>query len=498
MRVFLGSLIATLALSGVAGAQPITITSIGGFFPAVAPFSTVLIEGTGFQPATTAISVLILPDAGAFNFCAPPFLPDSGPSPDVLPIAVPVYEATSTTLKIVVPPVVDAATGELTTAQVTWHVVQVSEDTVWTSQRVSESDGAPCIERVPLVPPEVPAGAVTRAFLNLGLDALSDTLNGGSLRASLTPTLTATLTALKTEQEALVSQVTRIVNDPDGRIPVATVDELPFVLDAETLATTDRLIVAHLEHLVAELETHSFARYGGTVCRAQADVTVDIQSGACKNLESTQHLPRQTREEIKAKAKGRVGQLLTTLGNWRGTKLGSLTTDAGAALATADEYIKAQQLLLAGQVAYLSVYAALSTVPEVPKPLTSIFATILTTALFEGTPVTAVTKKAADVQASVGALATDPSPSPQGGVILTAETPPDASQGDDDDVFDPVVGNYRLIGPPPSPPTVTERLLKVLGKAEERLAATLLLPSRDLTTYNGVYEGNFFGTHAGK
>ena len=248
-----------------------------------------------------------------------------------------------------------------------------------------------------------------------------------------------------------MSQVARIVDDPDGQIPVATADELAFVLDAETLATTDRLIVAHLEHLVAELETHSFARYGGTLCRAQADVTVEIQSGACKNLESTQDLPRQTREQVIEKAKARTGQLLSTLGNGIGTKLGSLKTDAGAALTAADAYTKAQQLLLAGQVAYTAVYARLSTVPPIPIPLTSILETMLTRALFEGTPVSAVTKKAADAQTSIGALATEPDPSPQGGVITTAETPPDASQDDDDTLFDPVVENYRLLLPlPPS------------------------------------------------
>ena len=68
MRVLLGSLVATLTLSGLAGAQPVTITS---FDPTeAAPFSTLTITGSGFEPSTNAISVLILPNAGASNACS--------------------------------------------------------------------------------------------------------------------------------------------------------------------------------------------------------------------------------------------------------------------------------------------------------------------------------------------------------------------------------------------------------------------------------------------
>ena len=97
------------------------------------------------------------------------------------------YEATSTTLKIAVPPLLNPANGKLAAAAVKVQVVQASKTFLSTSSRVTGL----CISQISLVPRQVPAGAVTRAYLNFGLDALSDTLTANALPSSLKPALRA-------------------------------------------------------------------------------------------------------------------------------------------------------------------------------------------------------------------------------------------------------------------------------------------------------------------
>ena len=157
------------------------------------------------------------------------------------------------------------------------------------------------------------------------------------------------------------------------------------------LATTDRLIVAHLEQLVAKLEAQSFARFKGTTCRPQKDVTDHIFSLGCKNKESTEELVRQTLEEQAAQGRLRIGEFLNSAAAW----VGSLTSDTTSALESIDSFIRAQQLLLAAQGSYIMIYATLSTAPGMSKPLASTLSQILTRALFEGKPVNSMTKKAA-------------------------------------------------------------------------------------------------------
>ncbi len=223
MRVSLWFLIVMLTVGGSASAQPVTITALDA--SQAAPYSTLEITGTGFSPSNSAISVLILSNAGATSTCSSP---RGAKSPTIVPIAVPAFAATSTTLTIVVPPVMNVANGAFTASAVKVQVVQVSKTTVNSSTIASGL----CVSNMPQVPAKVPAGAVTRGYLNIGLNVLTDTINGAK------SSFRSKLTTLRNQQQTLEGQVDAIVENPRGsvRFTLTTKDGNPFILDSEMLA----------------------------------------------------------------------------------------------------------------------------------------------------------------------------------------------------------------------------------------------------------------------
>jgi hypothetical protein len=476
MRVFLGTLLATLTLSNLAGAQLIDISSLER--AKAEPFSTLVITGSGFLPATSAISALILPNAGATNACSSPA---GGTSPGVIPVAVPVYAATSTTLKIIVPPLLNVANGQFTTAAVQVQVVQVSATSLSSSQRVTDL----CISQMPQVPRQVPAGAVTRAYLNMGLNALSDVLNRNLMPLSLK----AKLRAFEQQQKTLATQVGRIVNNSNDRIPIATKDELPFVLDAEILATADRLIVAQLEQFFSVLQAQSsgFTRASRVLakanCKSQPNLTDHIFDLLCVNDVRREQLAAKTPEEQAEQGMQRTAHYERALAGWW-AQLNSARAPAVDALAAK---INAEQLLFVGQVPYFAAIAVLNQVPPLSKPLDDTLSTIIQSALFHGRPVGSATHGAIAALKGILKLSRKRGSSPQGGIVTSAPT---------SNLLGTPQAVYRFQNTGSSDSTLPIKLSVWPGQATVTIADATI-SSDGVRRFDGTYEGNFNGTLSG-
>jgi hypothetical protein len=201
---------------------------------AVRPFDRLVITGSGFLPATAAISVLFVPKQRG------------------VPMVIPVHSATATQVEVIVPSFLDPATGDFGFGQADVQVVQVTSSQVMTSNVLSGLDVAP----VPTLPGSLAIGRVTREFMKLSIDALAAA--SGS-----------TFESLKSEQTALLAQIDAVVAKPGSSASVPTVDGTSFSLTTPMLKASDRLIAAYL----TSIAPYTRAQRLGDGAHALADLT---------------------------------------------------------------------------------------------------------------------------------------------------------------------------------------------------------------------------------
>jgi hypothetical protein len=209
----------------------LTITSMDR--GSVRPFDRLVISGTGFLPATAAISVSFVPKQHG------------------VPIVIPAFRATATQVEVIVPAFLDPATGDFGFGQADVQVVQVTADRVMSSNALSALDVAP----VPVLPESVGAGKMTKAFMQLSLEFLAGA-NG------------AAFAAFKNEQTALLAHIDAVVANPGVEVSLKTIDASPFFLTGPMLKASDRLIAAYLASIEPFVRPR---RIGGDRAQALAE-----------------------------------------------------------------------------------------------------------------------------------------------------------------------------------------------------------------------------------
>jgi hypothetical protein len=213
-------------------AAGISITSMDR--ASVRPFDRLVITGSGFLPATAAISVLFMPKQRGG------------------PIVIPVHSATATLVEVIVPTFLDPATGDFGFGQVEVQVVQVTAAQVVTSNVLGGLDVAP----VPTLPESAGTGRVTREFMKLSLDALA-----AARDSSFDP--------LKVELGVLLGNIDTVIAKPGSSVAIPTVDATPLSLTTPMLKASDRLIAAYL----TSIAPYTRAQRLGDGARTLADVT---------------------------------------------------------------------------------------------------------------------------------------------------------------------------------------------------------------------------------
>ena len=210
----------------------VTITNLSTL--SADPFSMLTIEGKGFAPATSAISVLLTPDSG------------SAPH-----LAVPAFAATESSVSILVPPVINSSSGEFSAASIKVQVVEVQGDVVATSNVLTGL----VITTPPALPANVPAGAITSAFLTVGMN-VSSTVQA---LAAGEPSLGRVSTDLGTynhNANTMLSKLNSFMTNGHQGVAAPTSNGKPFTLDANSVMLSDRLILAYISQ---------FAKHVGAV-----------------------------------------------------------------------------------------------------------------------------------------------------------------------------------------------------------------------------------------
>jgi uncharacterized protein (TIGR03437 family) len=205
----------------------IAISSLSG--NSVPPFGTLVINGSGFDPANAAISVLLTPTAG-------------GPS-----IAVPAAAATANSIQITVPPLLGATKG-LATGAASVQVIQLEGTTLSTSNVVTGLQ----ITALPAVPADAVPGEVTLAFLDETLNVDAAAIAAAQTDPDLTD-LAAALGAFDDGVNTLASAIQAIMNAPSQPITVTGADGVQITLDANTLALSDQLIWAYVSQFLIQV-----------------------------------------------------------------------------------------------------------------------------------------------------------------------------------------------------------------------------------------------------
>lgn len=190
------------------------------------PFEYLTLKGTGFRSSDAAISVI-------FRVAG------------LEPIIIPAIAVTSSSVEVVVPPLIDA-TGENVSGHATLQVLQVG---TWGYMITDTLDG---LDIGALPASELVAGSVTDAYLSAALTQINafEAAAPGDLPASFW----SALANLKADLSQLQLLVQSVMADPTATPPLpGTGAGAAPILDADTLRLADRLIMAMLLRLGEQL-----------------------------------------------------------------------------------------------------------------------------------------------------------------------------------------------------------------------------------------------------
>jgi len=196
-----------------------------------APASLLTISGSGFDPENSAISVLFTPEGSG------------------IPIAIPVFSASASSINVIVPSFLDQTSG-FSSGVMTVQVIQVTGSSLMTSNTI----GGLNVGSLPSIPTSNPAGAVTGAWVNSGLIVLQNIQTYAGSIPSYADLLSASNT-LDSDLNSSLQAIDSIKTDPAQTRNLATLDGSSFVLDALTLAASDRLVVAYLQQFLNYVQT---------------------------------------------------------------------------------------------------------------------------------------------------------------------------------------------------------------------------------------------------
>jgi dockerin type I repeat protein len=210
----------------------ISIASFNKF--SAAPFSSLIINGTGFDPENGAISVHFVP---------------LGTN---VPIVIPVFVASPTSLTVMVPPLFDGATGQFSSGPVDIQVIQAVGSTLMTSNVLSGLS----VMSLPSV--NLSVGGISQAYLTLALSQVQQvqTFAAGLANGA---DLLAAANAYADDLNSLLAAVNTIRNGSQQTVALPTANGTSFTLDALTLATLDQVITAMITQIMNQVQTGTFA-----------------------------------------------------------------------------------------------------------------------------------------------------------------------------------------------------------------------------------------------
>ena len=376
---------------------PASITGVDNWNPA--PFSTLTINGFGFDPAHSAISVLVTPTGGA------------------VPTVVPVSAATSTTLTITVPPLVDQASGGFTAGGVTLQVLQLNGSALATSNGF----GSVSISALPGVPSGVSPGALTLAFLEEGQSVLQ-TVQASASASTRLAGLGTSAGALSTDLTGLAAAIHQIMSGT-ASVAVPTANGAPFTIDGRVLAASDQLVLGYVTQFTAGLRSGGYS--AGTALSTASKLataacvanTGDAATDAliCQMTQYHQQLATTGASAVQLGAKIEMGAYLGLLGGWAADAF----VAAGAVTA---EVAQAAQLAWGVASSYVSAYATASQAPPLSESLQHVGADMLDRMALGGVGVLPAVLDAFGTYAEAAKLASGTSAAPQQGLILSAST----------------------------------------------------------------------------
>lgn len=212
------------------------------------------------QPLIQGLSAGNLQPGGVLTVTGAGFDPTASPSlrfthPSGYSVTVPTIAATSTSLSVPVPPLIDTASGEFSSGSVTIQVTQAE------GAQVSNSYTGLTLNALPSATNR-PAGTLTLAFLKQALAMAQQhktTLAGSSLNNAQT---VAALDRQLSVLPALISAVEQVMTSPTSAPAWGTIHGRTLTLDSQALRNSDRLL---LSMLVAQAQAGGFAGSGCAV-----------------------------------------------------------------------------------------------------------------------------------------------------------------------------------------------------------------------------------------
>jgi hypothetical protein len=364
----------------------------------VVPASLLTISGSGFDPENSAISVLFTPEGSG------------------IPIAIPVFSASANSINVIVPSFLDSTSG-FSSGVMTVQAIQVSGSSLLTSNTIGGLNVGP----LPSIPTSNPAGAVTGAWINSGLIVLQNI----QTYAGSTPTYADLLSASNTLGSDLISSlqaIDLIKTDPALTRNLATLDGSAFVLDAATLAASDRLVVAYLQQFLDFVQTPPDVSPKSLVqpeAKLAAGCVTDLDTVTgnmiCDGRTYNQQFAQVGSAVLPPAAAFVYGQWLSLTGSYAAA--GFLA--AGVSKAA----VNAFQLVWAGSGPYVSALAAGGPAPTLKAPATEVAMTLIDRVLNGAGTMLSGVFFAADLFSTANQVSSAPMGSaPTGGLIVSDPT----------------------------------------------------------------------------
>lgn len=460
------SMLAFAALLWAARADAQTALSIASVSPStVATFGALTVSGAGFDPAAGAISVIVAPRGG-------------------VAAVVPVHVADALSVRIFMPPLVEAATSGLFDVPVVADIqaVQVTSDSVSTSNVL----GGLTIEPLPRLPATLAPGRMTKAFLQM-----TDDVNG-SVRTALgsSPTFAGVVRGLQAfarELTDLADAAASIAGNQERTVALRTTTGDALVVTARSLAVSDRIALGLVRQAVGQL-SRAAAPSGGFALAPRAmrcatetryDVPEPLHREVCSLAGQYDGLAERGPDMVRAGAAVVYGLPLAMIGGLTAAGLGAAEL-VGSTVATA------MSVLTGPVVSHAAAYHTGASPPAVGSTLTDVGTALLDTFALGGLPVASGLNAAVSMVTELEKAANaprGPSPTvPRGGLVVTA-VPQPAPAG---------TRAVTAIQPTATGPASTD----VGAPTGPQLVpfATAKLPLLSVSRFNGSYTGSITGS----
>lgn len=396
-------------------ASTIQITSLSA--TTINPLAPLTITGTGFDPANSAISVLLTPESSG------------------APISVPAVAATSTTVQIAAPLFLSTVSGLFTAGTVDVQVIQVNGSTLFTSNVLTGLQ----INAPPTIPAGIASGAITLEFL-AGSSSVSSTIQSAAASNASLANLSADTANYINDLNSLTSAITTIFTNPTQTVTLTTANGVTFSLNAQVLALSDQILLTYAEQFVSQMGTslsitpipalrvlESAMPEGrtlsnpmvllpatSTTCPQSYDNNGAIDQVMCQTQQQNQDWNTVAPAAVQLGAKIETGLYLGILGGWAGEGL------AGAGL-LGENAAQAYQLAWSTTSSYIASFVTASAPPPLSDSLKGAAAQVIDKLALGGLGILPAALDSVNMFNDASELVpSSAGQAPEGGLVLTA------------------------------------------------------------------------------